>query len=296
MSVSASRRLRRTIKETKEWLTERPPVLERQFAYLDKDLAKGTLQGLSATAVTLGVLATYYGRKGAIRVIDGHKAGWEELHRGLAYHFWCLKIHAQVFFKTAFLQPIQNVVNLGNDASTAGSLFCYYLASGNEVRQHYTIDVLKSIATIPGAVDEPYWEQRIFEPFVLRLNQKQEKLDLPDALMQRDLGPYAKVLEHWDAPDRLAEGIYGLCDYHCSNMEDRGGDWDPEFDQPPFDLLPSEILAIYAIRRKLGLATPKVEHPLLATPLASLEPDITSGTDEVLARVEGVYSAVFEDR
>lgn len=295
MSVIASKRIRRTIRETKEWLTERPPVLEEQFAYLDEDLAKGTLQGLSASAVTMEVLATYYGRKGAIRVIDGDKEGWEELHKGLAYHFWGLKIRAQVFFKTAFLQPIQNVLNLGNDASIAGCLFCYYLASGSEVRQHYAIDVLKGIATVPGAIYGPFWQQRVFEPFVLRLNQKQENFDLPDALLQRNLGPYAKVLEHWDAPDRLAEAIYGVCEYHCHNMEDAGGDWDPEFDQPPFDLLPCEILAIYAMRLKLGLATPRVEHPLLATRLANLEPDPTSGTDEVLARVERVYSAVFQD-
>jgi len=295
MSTSASKRIQRTIKETKEWLTERPPVLDEQLSFLDEDLAKGTLQGLSASAVTLEVLATFYGRQGVIRVIDGDKSGLVELHRGLAYHFWALKIRAQVFFKTAFLQRVQNVLDLSNDVSIAACLFCHYLANGNEARQHYTIDVLKGIATVPGAVDEPYWKQRVFEPFVLRLNQRQENSDLPEELLQRDLGPYAKVLEHWNAPDRLAEAIYSLCDYHCRNMEDRGGDWDPEFDQPPFDLLPCEILAIYALRHKLGLTTPKVDHPLLATPLANLEPDPTSGTDEVLARVEGVYSAVFEE-
>jgi hypothetical protein len=292
MNNSASKRLQRTIKETRECLAD-PPVFEQQYGFLNEDLGEGTLQGLNAATVTLGVLATYHGRKGAIRVIDGDMAGWRELHKGIAYHFWSLKISAQVFFKTAFLQPVQTVLSLSNDVSTAASLFCYYLACGNEVRQRYIIDVLKGIATVPGAIYQPFWKKRIFEPFVLRLNQKQENFDLPDDLMQRDLGPYAKVLEHWDTPDQLADAIYDVCDYHCRNMEDTGGDWDPEFDHPPFDLLPCEILAIYAMRQKLGLTTPKVEHPLLATPLVNLTPDPTSGTDDVLSRVENVYSAVF---
>ncbi len=293
MNVDASKLIRRTIRETREWLTERPPILEQQFGFLDEDLGEGTLQGLDAATVTLGVLATYYGRKGAIRAIDGDKTGWEDIHRGVAYHFWSLKIRAQVFFKTAFLRAVQPVLSLQDQTSIAGCLSCYYLTSHNEARLHYAIDVLKGIATTPGAVNERYWEQRIFEPFVLRLYQKLESIDLPDAVQQRDLGPYTRVLEHWDTSNHLADAIYGVCDYHCSNMDDAGHDWDPEFDQPPFDLVPCEILAIYAMRQKMGLTTPRVEHPLLASPLANLEPDHTSGTDEVLLRVEDVYSAVF---
>jgi hypothetical protein len=63
----------------------------------------------------------------------------------------------------------------------------------------------------------------------------------------------------------FAQAIEAVCDYHCENMEDKGGDddWDPEFDLPPFDLIPWEILAIRQVRSRLGLATPEPKHPLL---------------------------------
>jgi hypothetical protein len=295
MIFSASKQITHSIKETREWLAERPPIIEQELEFLNEDLSEGTLQGLKVATVTLGVLATYYGSKGVIGVVDGDRAAWDDIHRSLAYHFWCLKIQSMVFFKTAFLRPIHPVSGIGNEISIAGCLYCYYLASGSEERQHYTIDVLKGIATIPGAVPPKFWAERIFEPFVLRLHQKQESIDLPDALLQRDLGPYGKILDYWDTPERLADAIRDVCDYHCSNMEDTGDDWDPEFDQPPFDLLPCEILGIYAMRQKMELETPKVDHPLLEFPLANLEPDLRLGKDEVLSRVENVYLDVFYD-
>ena len=294
MGFNASRRIERTIKETREWLAEGAPVLEEMFGFLDEDLGKGTLKGLGRAAITLEVMAVYYGRKGMIRVLDGDRAGWEEIQKGVAYHFWRLKIRAQRFFKTALLQPTLAVKSLDLEVASTGCLFCYYLASGSEVGQRYTIDVLKGIATVPGAVNERYWETRIFEPFVLRLNQKQETFELPDSLEQRDLGRYAKVLEHWNDPDRLAEVIFGLCDYHCRNMEDFGGDWRPEFDDPPFNLVPCEIVAIYALRGKLGLVTPRVEHPLLLTPLSEIPRETEPYVDDILARVQRVYSQIFE--
>jgi hypothetical protein len=295
MSIRASKRIQRTIKETREWLTERPPVLEQQLAFLNEDLEGGTLQGLTVATITLGVLASYYSRKGTIGVIDGEVFGWDEIHKGLAYHYWCLKIQAQRFFKTAFLQPVHAVSGLDMEACYAACLYGYCLASGNEAGQHYTIDVLRGIATVPGAVSAGAWERSVFEPFMLRLHQKQETFDLPEELEQRDLGPYAGVLAHWDAPERLAEVLDGVCEYHCANMVDSGRkDRAPEFYHPPFDLLPCEVLGIYALRQKLGLETPAIDHPLLATPLASVPVVPGFITDEVLTRVEAAYTAVFE--
>ena len=44
----------------------------------------------------------------------------------------------------------------------------------------------------------------------------------------------------------------------------------PEFFNIPFMLFPADILVIGAVRRKLGLSMPEVQHPLLDTPLAKV--------------------------
>ncbi|MCE5266358.1 MAG: hypothetical protein LLG00_00535 [Planctomycetaceae bacterium] len=156
-----------------------------------------------------------------------------------------------------------------------------------------TLNVLQTMASVPGAVVEEYWKRRVFEPFVLLLHAKREPIDLPEDLVQRDLGPYAGVLECWDWPERVPAAIAEVCDYHCEKMFERRNDWGPEFIDAPFDLVPVEVLAIFAVRRCLGLPPVTVNHPLLETPLANVVPDPTFDIDDTLRYVENVYSDVF---
>jgi hypothetical protein len=126
----------------------------------------------------------------------------------------------------------------------------------------------------------------------MRLVQKLDGRTLPPDVQSHELGPYADILSTWDDPIALAGPLAKICDYHCQNMIDKGTD--EEFDIAPFDLYPVEILAIYKIRERLGLETPKIEHPLLATPIASLAPrQITQIDDPILRRVENLYHKVF---
>lgn len=150
------------------------------------------------------------------------------------------------------------------------------------------------IATWTGAISEPYWRERIFEPFALRLHQLRMGMELPGDVVSRDIRAYGSVLENWENPDRLAEALIRICDYHCDNMEDSGGEWDPEFRYPPFDLMPAEVLAVYAIREQLGVETPKVEHPLLSLPLSSVVRVGTAASDGLLERVDAAYAECFQ--
>jgi hypothetical protein len=295
MNANSARHLRQRIKKTKVWLTETQPTAPAScFVDLDRGLAEGNLHGLRVVAIRLGVLASYYARKATIHVIDGDLAGWEEVHKSVAYQLWYMKIMFETF-RAAPPAPVYWPGVLRADFTVTALLFCYYVAGGSEAGQRYTIDLLKVLAKIAEERDRYFWESRTFELFVLRLDQKQEKLDLPDSLENRDLGPYGKVLEYWDTPSRLADAIYDLCDYHCSNLFDTGQDWDAMFGEHPFDLLPCEIQAIYAIRQKSGLETPRVEHPLLATPLADFKREPEFHDDDVLVRVRAAYATMFPD-
>jgi len=47
-------------------------------------------------------------------------------------------------------------------------------------------------------------------------------------------------------------------------MDDVGGDWDPEFKYPPFDLIPCEVIFVKRVREKLGLPMPEIKHEIVS--------------------------------
>jgi hypothetical protein len=281
--TAATKRIQQVVEQTRR-LSERTLVANESVESLEKYLGQRTLQGLRVATGSLGVLATHYGRKGIIRVIDGDTGGWEVIYKGIAYRLWSVKIQSRISAK----------VENPHLTSETACLHCHHWAIGNESAQAFTRDLLLRMARVPGMVKEAYWQQRIFEPFVLRLHQRLEPVRLPDDLERRSLGPYGAVLECWDSPQRLADAICGIADYHCRKME--GGGWGPEFIASPFDLIPCEILAIDAVRHKLGLVMPAVVHPLLQTPVAHLQGDPKTGVDAMLQLVERVYLDVFQTR
>jgi len=135
------------------------------------------------------------------------------------------------------------------------------------------------------------WPQE--RPFVLELFRKQTGVTLP-AIDQSKLGPYAAVLENWDDAVQLEPALFNVCDYHCQSMEDDDGDWDPEFDLSPFDLIPVEVLAILNVRKKMGHTNPQISHPLMQTPLASMPlMDEQLPSDRVLEMTERAFNSVF---
>ncbi|MEZ6072621.1 MAG: hypothetical protein R3C10_20760 [Pirellulales bacterium] len=65
------------------------------------------------------------------------------------------------------------------------------------------------------------------------------------------LGPYQAVLDNWRRSEHFGDALRCICDYHCQSIvqgDPRYDPW-PPFNNPPFDLVPYEILAIYKLRR-----------------------------------------------
>ncbi|MNN93040.1 hypothetical protein D3C81_2114100 [compost metagenome] len=96
------------------------------------------------------------------------------------------------------------------------------------------------------------------------------------------------MIDCWADEQRLAGVLDAVCQYHLANSEDKGGAWDPEFKNPPFDLLPLEVFAIFKVRQQCGLKSPTVAHPLLSVEVAALE-NLTFKPDEVSVKVEAAY-------
>jgi len=176
------------------------------------------------------------------------------------------------------------VGDLSHRVSTAASLTCVSPTWRDEATR-----ILRTADKTSGAINQRYWSTRRFEPFVLHC------VDILEGVQPDPAGlssPYAEVLASWDDEEALAQALHDVCDYHERYMDDLGGDWDPEFDQPPFDLIACELIFIKHIRTELGLPTPTIDHPLVSV-LGTELPIGDVPVDPLLERVEEAFDNCF---
>jgi hypothetical protein len=127
--------------------------------------------------------------------------------------------------------------------------------------------------------------RRRLDPFLLWIWQKKMVKNGPvELLSDVDYRAYHSIIKAWDDPYLLESSITEACEYHCQRMFD--SDDYPEFSHMPYAFVPVEILVIYKIRDELGLETPKVHHPLLATPCSKIQGSPCDVQDELLAKAE----------
>ena len=284
--------IEKILQQHRDWLSQSEGMIAQELEYLKEDLSSNNLSALDNVSDSLGMLATYYGIKGVLSVSDGVLSGWDDVSKSINYRYWALKIRAKSFSKTAFLQGVKAIPNLTNQMGNAGCLLACFIASNRDDMASSVADVLLGMLTIKGAVDSGYLMQRKFEPFITWLYSVYLGKDISPEIEFSNLGVYQKIIDSWDKPDDLSFAITELCKYHLSNADDTGGSWDPEFKNPPFDLLPLEVKAISVVRQKLGLVTPSVDHSLLSSATSSVE-NLSIIPDDLSNEVESVYNGFF---
>lgn len=271
------------LRQHEAWLARSGDFETRELGMLRQDLDDGSAQALANVGDSLGFLAVFYGTRGAVAAIEQDAGAWRDISRSVNYRYFKVKLAVQLYSRTAFLQGVMGGgPSLTLEASSAASLLCAAIAAGREGMRKDMHQALAWMWSTPKVLDEGYWKRRHFEPFALWLSSKLEPSAQPVAA---DFGPYKGVVESWQKPQDLAAAVATVCDYHCRNMDDRGGDWNPEFKNVPFDLLPFEAHAIRAVREQLGLETPPMDHPLLKLPMADIS-RLTWESDGILDRVE----------
>ncbi|MGN8344184.1 hypothetical protein ACLEJQ_11310 [Pseudomonas sp. SMV71] len=280
------------LEQHRRWLSQSDGMIAQELDYLDEDLASESLSGLDNVADSLGLLATYHGIRGEVAINDRDISGWEDVSRSVMYRYWALMLKAKAFSKTSFLQGLKTVPNLTNQMSIAGCLLAGFIAVDRKELAASVADVLAGLLTVNGAVDPGYLKQRRFEPFVLWLYSLYSGESALAQITSMELGVYQQVVDSWTNEQALAGALEALCQYHLSNVEDRGGAWDPEFKHAPFDLLPLEIRAISQVRQQLGLPSPDISSPLLSVGTAELE-NLVIVSDQVTGRVETAYKNFF---
>jgi hypothetical protein len=285
----ANRKIRRVVNDHRKWLADTSQeVFQRSMEDLNGDLNDKSVHSLLPISYSLGGLATYHGIKGGVAVIDGDPTGWIHIHRSCRFHLWTLAIR-ELAWKRLASSP-----NLTLYAGLTACSLCYAIACDLDKWCHSQTNLLTEMASGSGIADEAYWNERRFEPFVLRLGRSLENTGCKVLSEGEDFGVYNDVLTHWNNDALIGEALVRICDYHCDNMEDDGGDWKPEFGEAPFDLIPLELLAIGRVRQLAGLTTPSINHPL-ANSVAMQFDRHPQVHDELLARVEAFYREIQPD-
>lgn len=262
--------------------------------YVNKSFDLGGIDAIRTLPGSLSGLAHIYGTKGCLDVFAGNAYGWENIERAVQYHLWTVRLRAEAFFKQAFLGRFRDSLNLTAVMSNIASLLCFAVVNSREDMQRELAAILSKAFTVPDGLSEQFWNTSVFEAFVLRLILRHCEADIPARVGLQKLGVYDEIFFNWNKMDLLRASISKICDYHCQNMVDRNRkDRPPEFEDAPFDFLPSEILAIYTIRNRERIDIPLVEHPLLRSPLASPIPLTVKISDPILDRVETLYCSFF---
>jgi hypothetical protein len=255
--ANPTRSINRLVKYHRKWVADNFERIHlRETKSLEQDLADASLHALANISYSLDALATCYGIRSTIGLVDGNQQSWVDVHRAASYRLWGATLGVEGF------KRIASSIVLTNDASQVACNLCYAIASGRTEWAARQASFLSYMATTDFALSKGYWASRRFEPFALHF------YDLAQGSAQGDsddigaMGLYGEVVRNWAKPELLAASLTEICDFHCGAMEDHGGR-DPEFDHPPFDLIPWEILAVYQARSSLGLETPPIQHPLL---------------------------------
>ncbi|WCE05589.1 hypothetical protein [Pseudoxanthomonas sp. JBR18] len=286
------KRIEEILERHRHWLSQSGGMIAQELEYLEEDLACDSLEGLNNVSDSLGMLAVFHGIQGEVAICAGDISGWEEVSRALTYRYWALMLRAKAFSKTRFLHGIKKVSNLTNQLSNSGCLLAGFIAADRHDLAESVADVLVGMLTVDGVVDSGYLKKRRFEPFMLWLYSIYSGGTAPIPIDSMNLGIYQKVVESWADEQKIVGVLEELCQYHLANSEDKGGAWDPEFKDPPFDLLPLEVVAIFKVRQQIGLMSPAVTSPLLSVETAAVD-NLIFKPDDIAVKVEAAYRNFF---
>lgn len=243
-----------------------------------KDLAE-CLSGNNANAVGIIIgrirkLAAWAARTACVQIGRGDPSGWSEMLRYLAYEVQNLQLACDLR---------QVLKGRGSTNADSTNTPFHLLAMAIAMRQvEQTRWLGETITKARSSLLLGYdWGEKRDDPFRNYVCELYARGTGGEGLSDV-FGPYAGIFDRWKDPSRLSEAIWAACDYHVEQIKVKDPDEIGVFESNPHDIFPSEILALYRVREKLGLETPIVSHPLLETPFAKVPETITYEPDPLI--------------
>ena len=209
--------------------------------------------------------AAWHARRGCVLIAEGNTTeGWSEVARSFDYRLWLLRVD---------VERVRIMSGRGSHVADATRDPFYLLNTAAAFRRW------RDAAWIGDTVLRTLKTMGWYCGPIGRYSKKLYAMSGSLEFARDQLGPYSDVFLNWQDTGVLADAIWKICDYHVEQLKAHG-----EFDRSPYDIFPSEILALYRVREKLGLETPWVKHPLLDTPFTQVPENITYEPDPLVVQ------------
>lgn len=213
-------------------------------------------------------------------ISEGRREGWSRLLRGMEEYFLGIRLSIEAWDRDS------RKIKTGKiDVIEAALVLCLTLGCDDEETARWLGERLGRGPSY-GAI---YWGRtKSHVPgFVLHLWSRYFRTTIVSEKMDAVLasGPYSRLLQSWDATSAFAGGLVEVLDYHVERHKDKGDSIIGEFSRYPFNILPVEIWAIQAVRRREGRDMPSVQHPLLEPPFGEIPPGVVRTQDNLCEKM-----------
>lgn len=305
----------RGLKSLRKACVERKEAGDKRSSEDYRKLEVECKAGDFGSAKVAGGYATVLGKFHAMRgsySVNGQKdeTGWRQIDLGARFAYWQVKMALGARLRA--LKTGEHALTLAYEVDVLALLLCYsyvlhleeYFA---ELRRLWGLVTSVSGLTTyndGGLVSKwrnvkpngfVYSEGHV-DRFVTHLFDKSRfgpRFELYEEVERLTLGPYQEVVDAWDDEgEKFAEALTIAATFHLRNIDDTAniGRRLP-FNHQLGSLVPWEIAAIYKLRDAEGLRTPKIDHPLMNLPAASLTPRKVSEIDEpIFGKLEQLYT------
>ncbi|HEV2208113.1 MAG TPA: hypothetical protein VG167_05020 [Verrucomicrobiae bacterium] len=264
---------RELVRKSKEWLsdTSKDWMCNRPRRDLHHFLESAYPSGCGKAIGRILDLAVWGARNGCLMVAREDCGGWEELKRFFEYRVWVLRTQLRAVDLAKGKRPTA-------DPTLAPF---HLLGMALTFREPSVVRWLgEAILNSRTGQLLGYWID-VYLPFRLYICELHSRLTSVGTVSEC-FGPYKGIFSNWESSVALSVEIAKIADYHITRIDTGRDDEYGEFNFNPHDIFPTEILALYRVREKLGLETPLVQHPLLDTPFAQVPETIRYDPDPLV--------------
>lgn len=276
--MSNLRLLDETTKAYRECVTD-----PGQFDYFERQQVGAILEEIKRPGVmdfkrevtlllSMGIHSTWRGMVGSVKIAEGDRSGWGDIRLAFLYRAWDIRT------KIASGDRVKKTRNISLNEGIA-ALHGLAIVLGDHAFANWSGErVLRSFKTKEHAFTNDS-DAPPFAPFLFQLYSLWQG-DTFDLSRYRGcgLGPYADIVKNWHSSDADAfrRALQTACDARADNSP-LG-----ETCIVPTAQVPVEILAVFIVRKALGLATPSFSHPLLETAFAQVPAVVDTPNDPIL--------------